>query len=60
MKTELRPYPCPFCGADSNPKGNIMRTDTCNWKHWYVGCVLDGFVIKDVELWNRRTDNENL
>lgn len=49
--------PCPFCGADNKPKGNIIRTDRQGvWKHWYVGCVLDGFEIRatKIEAWNRR------
>lgn len=51
--------PCPFCGADSKPFGKIMRTDREGvWKHWKVGCVLDGFTIYDVEAWNRRVNTD--
>ena len=56
MPVELKP--CPFCGATNKPMGEIMRTQNiAEWKHWYNGCVLGGFVIKDVEAWNRRADN---
>ena len=56
MPVELKP--CPFCGATNKPMGEIMRTQNiAEWKHWYTGCVLGGFVIKDVEAWNRRADN---
>ena len=52
---ELKLCPCPFCGADSNHGGKLMRTDRRDiWKHWYVGCVLDGFTICDIKAWNRR------
>ena len=53
--------PCPFCGADNKPMGNIIKTDRKGvWKHWYTGCILDGFIIKEekAEAWNRRADNE--
>lgn len=56
--TELKP--CPFCGAEAKPMGEIVRTPNCGeWKHWYNGCVLSGFVIRanKIEAWNRRADN---
>ena len=49
--------PCPFCGANNKPMGDIIRTQNKGeWKHWNNGCVLSGFVIKPekYELWNRR------
>lgn len=52
--------PCPFCGADNKPMGAIMRTvNRREWKHWYNGCVLSGFVIKmdKIEAWNRRVND---
>ena len=52
--------PCPFCGANNKPTGDIMRTANIGeWKHWYNGCVLGGFVIKPdkIELWNRRAND---
>ena len=56
----LKPCPCPFCGADSKPMGNICRTDRRDvWKHRYVGCVLDGFTIRDIEAWNRRAGEQD-
>lgn len=54
---EVKLKPCPFCGADNKPMGAIMRTaNRGEWKHWYNGCVLSGFVIKadKIEAWNRR------
>lgn len=54
--------PCPFCGADNNPMGAIMKTaNHGGWKHWYNGCVLSGFTIKAdrIEAWNRRAYNGN-
>nr|DAD70422.1 MAG TPA: restriction alleviation protein [Siphoviridae sp. ctnhN1]DAZ55760.1 MAG TPA: restriction alleviation protein [Caudoviricetes sp.] len=41
--------------------GEIVRTPNCGeWKHWYNGCVLSGFVIRanKIEAWNRRADND--
>ena len=50
---DLKPRPCPFCGADINPTGKIMREDwKIVWKHGYVGCAIDGSTIVDVETWN--------
>jgi hypothetical protein len=40
--------------------GAIMRTaNRGEWKPWYNGCVLSGFVIKagKIEAWNGRADN---
>lgn len=55
--SELKP--CPFCGGKKTPFGTIHKTDrTGVYKHWYVGCVLDGFEIKDAEAWNRRAQDE--
>ena len=58
--------PCPFCGAEANdkyqPNGEILRTaNKGEWKHWYNGCILSGFVIKadKIEDWNRRAEDEN-
>lgn len=49
--------PCPFCGADNKLHGDIMRTaNRGEWKHWFNGCILGGFVIRDIEAWNRRAD----
>lgn len=47
---------CPFCGGDNSPKDRvIIQTDRKDvYKHWYNGCVLSGFTIKDIESWNRR------
>lgn len=42
--------------------GAIMRTaNRGEWKHWYNGCVLSGFVIKTdkIEAWNRRASDGN-
>lgn len=42
--------------------GAIMRTaNRGEWKHWYNGCVLSGFVIKadKIEVWNRRVSDGN-
>lgn len=51
--------PCPFCGAENKPFGNIVLiANTEYWKHWYNGCILSGFVIKDPDAWNRRTTDE--
>lgn len=48
--------PCPFCGADNKLHGDIMRTaNRGEWKHWFNGCILGCFVIRDIEAW-RRTD----
>ena len=50
---DLKPRPCPFCGADIKPTGKIMRADgKIVWKHGYVGCAIDGSTIVDVETWN--------
>ena len=50
---ELKPRPCPFCGADIKTTGKIMRADgKIVWKHGYVGCAIDGSTIVDVETWN--------
>lgn len=50
---DLKPRPCPFCGADIKSTGKIMRADGKNvWKHGYVGCAIDGSTIVDVETWN--------
>lgn len=52
---ELKPCPCPFCGTDSGIDGKIFKTDKKGvWAHWHIGCILDGFTIRDVEAWNRR------
>ena len=49
---DLKPRPCPFCGADIKT-GKIMRADgKIVWKHGYVGCAIDGSTIVDVETWN--------
>ena len=59
---EVKLKPCPFCGADNKPMGAIMRTaNRGEWKHWYNGCVLSGFVIKagKIEVWNRRASDGN-
>lgn len=59
---EVKLKPCPFCGADNKPMGSIMRTaNRGEWKHWYNGCVLSGFVIKadKIEVWNRRASDGN-
>lgn len=49
---------CPFCGGEKTPFGTILNTDRMGvFKHRYVGCVLDGFEIKDVEAWNRRVQD---
>ena len=51
---DLKPRPCPFCGADIKSTGKIMRADgKIVWKHGYVGCAIDGSTIVDVETWNR-------
>lgn len=55
--------PCPFCGAEAKPMGEIIRTpNRGEWKHWYNGCVLSGFVIKanKIEAWNRRAGDERV
>lgn len=60
LKPKLRE--CPFCGADNKPMGEIMKTaNKGEWKHWYNGCVLAGFVIKEdkIEAWNRRVGEKN-
>ena len=50
---DLKPRPCPFCGADIKTTGKIMRADgKIVWKHGYVGCAIDGSTIVDVETWN--------
>lgn len=50
---DLKPRPCPFCGADIKSTGKIMRADgKIVWKHGYVGCAIDGSTIVDVETWN--------
>ena len=50
---DLKPLPCPFCGADIKTTGKIMRADgKIVWKHGYVGCAIDGSTIVDVETWN--------
>ena len=50
---DLKPRPCPFCGADIKTTGKIMRADgKIVWKHGYVGCAIDGSIIVDVETWN--------
>lgn len=50
--------PCPFCGAESKPFGDLLRTQKKDeWMHWRNGCILGGLVIKDVEAWNRRVEN---
>lgn len=59
---EVKLKTCPFCGADNKPMGAIMRTaNRGEWKHWYNGCVLSGFVIKadKIEAWNRRVCDDN-
>lgn len=59
MREQFELKPCPFCGGTSKPKGILIKTDrTGIWKHWYIGCVLDGFLIRDTEAWNRRTGEE--
>lgn len=48
--------PCPFCGGGKS-NGIILKTDRQGvWKHWYTGCILDGFEIRAtrIEEWNRR------
>lgn len=55
--TELKP--CPFCDADNSARGDIIQVAGTNyWKHWHNGCILSGFVIKDIDEWNRRANNE--
>ena len=50
---DLKPRPCPFCGADIKTTGKIMRADgKIVWKHGYVGCAIDGSTIVDVGTWN--------
>ena len=50
---DLKPRPCPFCGADIKSTGKIMRADgKIVWKHGNVGCAIDGSTIVDVETWN--------
>ena len=52
--------PCPFCGATNEPFGKIMKwQNTKYWMHWRNGCILGGFLIKDVEAWNRRAGETN-
>lgn len=56
---DLKPRPCPFCGADIKSTGKIMRADgKIVWKHGYVGCAIDGSTIVDVETWNSCPRNE--
>lgn len=55
--TELKP--CPFCGATNTKNGEILRyATTAYWVHWQNGCILGGFIIKDIEAWNRRYEDE--
>lgn len=59
-------YPIHCTGKDGTKlaagMGAIMRTaNRGEWKHWYNGCVLSGFVIKadKIEAWNRRVCDDN-
>lgn len=56
--SELKP--CPFCGAKAGyPNGDILRYGASGkeWMHWRNGCILGGFIIKDIEAWNRRAND---
>lgn len=48
--------PCPFCGATKTYGGGIMSWQgrKSEWMHIRNGCILGGFLIKNVEAWNRR------
>lgn len=42
---------CPFCGNQL-----VKEVYPNSWRHGYVGCILDGFRVRDVNGWNRRVD----
>lgn len=47
--------PCPFCGAERKLNGDLVRYQGSDeFMHWRNGCILGGFLIKDIEAWNRR------
>lgn len=48
--------PCPFCGATNEYGGDILRYGASGkeWMHWRNGCIIGGFLIRDIEAWNRR------